>query len=214
MSSIPPSQSIRAPQIDSTRSEQIQTAPLLARTAELRDQYASGADQARELHGDVQQLELDQITLALEHEDTPTLLERLAEAHGFAWATAARCLSVSPTALRKWRKGEEATPANHSKVARLLAFAELLQRLQPRIDDAAYWLEAPVVDESTLTRVDLYRRGTFAGLLDMASERQRPVDLLDETVPDWRRDYARDDRFDVTWHEDGSPSITLRGEDE
>jgi hypothetical protein len=213
LSSIPPSQSIRAPEIDSTRSEQIQTAPLLARTAELRDQFASGADQARELHGDVQQLELDQMTLTLEHEGTPTLLERLAETHGFAWATAARCLGVTPTALRKWRKGEEATSANHSKVARLLAFAELLERLQPRIDEAAYWLEAPVVDESTLTRVDLYRRGAFAGLLDMASERRRPIELLDKTVPNWREQHTRDHRVAVVWHEDGSPSITVRGDD-
>lgn len=200
----------------STNSAQVHdTLPsLLVRTAELRDEYAEGFGGATALHGDVQQLSLDGRTRSLETADTVELLERLADEEGFSWATLARCLGLSATALRKWRRGEAPSPQNHQRLARLAAFTELIHELQPRIVDVPFWLEAPVSDATSLTRIDLYRLNKHSELLDLATERDDEQTVLDRVAPKWRQEHRRDDRFEVVWHADGTNSIVVRETDD
>lgn len=196
--------------IDSTRSEQITELPLLAETAELRDDFMRGAARAQELHEDVELVELERNARSLELESTPELLEALGD-DGFSWATIARVLEVTPTAIRKWRKGAGVSSHNHQRLAHLLAMARMLARVQPRIDDVAFWLETPCREDTTLLRLDLYRAQANNALLALAAERRQAVEVLDDVVPDWRRLHARDERFQLTWAEDGAPLIVMRG---
>jgi hypothetical protein len=196
--------------IDSTRSDQITELPLWAVTAELRDNVMRGAVRAQELHEDVELVELERNARSLELESTPELLEALAD-DGFAWATIARVLEVTPTAIRKWRKGAGVSSHHHQRLAHLLAMARMLTRVQPRIDDVAFWLETPCREDTTLLRLDLYRAQAYNALLALAAERRQAVEVLDVVLPDWRRLHARDERFQLTWAEDGSPLIVMRG---
>lgn len=198
--------------IDSTRSEQIADRTLLAATAELRDDFIRGAARAQELHEDVELDELDRNARSLELESTPELLEALADA-GFSWATIARLLEVTPTAVRKWRKGAGVSTSNHQRLAHLLAMARMLSRVQPRIDDVAFWLETPCREDTALLRLDLYRAKAYNALLALAAERRQAVEVLDEVLPDWRRLHGRDQRFELVWAEDGAPLIVMRGAD-
>lgn len=198
--------------IDSTRSEQIAEPALLAATAELRDDYMRGAARAQELHEDVELDELERNARSLELESTPELLEALADA-GFSWATIARLVEITPTAVRKWRKGAGVTASNQQRLAHLLAMARMLTRVQPRIDDVAYWLETPCREDTALLRLDLYRAQAYNALLALAAERRPVVELLDEVLPDWRRLHGRDARFELVWTEDGGPLIVMRGTD-
>lgn len=210
------SSTIRETAHQSTGSGQVlETLPsLLVQTAELRDEYTTGANQATDLHGDVQKMSLDGRTRSLETVNTVELLEFLAGEQGFSWATMARCLGLTATAIRKWRRGEPPSPQNHQRLARLAAFAEIIHELQPRIDDVPFWLEGPVNDATSLSRLDLYRLNAHSELLDLATERDKPHRVLDRVVPEWRQDHRRDDRFKVVWHEDGTNSIVMREPDD
>jgi hypothetical protein len=198
--------------IDSTRSEQIAEPTLLAATAELRDDFMRGAARAEELHEDVELDELERYARSLELESTPELLEALADA-GFSWATIARLLAVTPTAVRKWRKGAGVNTSNHQRLAHLLAMTRMLGRVQPRIDDVAFWLETPCREDTALLRLDLYRAKAYNALLALAAERRQAVEVLDQVLPDWRRLHGRDRRFELVWAEDGAPLIVMRGAD-
>jgi hypothetical protein len=199
--------------IDSTHSEQIAERPLLAATAELRDDFMRGAVQAQALHEDVELDELERHARSLELESTPELLEALADT-GFSWATIARLLEVTPTAVRKWRKGAGVSGSNHQRVAHLLAMVRMISRVQPRIDDVAFWLETPCREDTGLLRLDLYRAHAYNALLALAAERRQAVEVLDEVLPDWRRLHGRDARFELVWAEDGAPLIVMRDADE
>jgi len=204
---------VQEPLIGGTYSEQIAArGPLLALTAELRDDYQRGAAQAQELHEDVEAFELRRRVAVFEHQPTTDLLEDLAD-EGFSWATIARILGVTATAVRKWRRGDGVTAANHQAVAHLLGTTRMLKHVQPLIDDAAFWLEAPCREDTTLSRLDLYRLGRMIELLALAAERRSAVEVLDEAVPGWRETHGRDDRFSLVWQEDGAPSIVMRGTD-
>lgn len=210
------SRTIRETAPHQTNSAQVHdTLPsLLVQTAELRDEYVAGAGGAKALHSDVQRLSLDNRTRSLETVDTVQLLERLAEDEAFSWASMARCLGLSATALRKWRRGELPSPHNHQRLARLAAFTEIIHELQPRIDDVPFWLEAPVSEATSLTRVDLYRLGKHGELLDLATERDDAQSVLDRVAPRWRQEHQRDNRFEVVWHDDGTNSIVMREPDD
>jgi hypothetical protein len=198
--------------IDSTRSDQIAERRLLAATAELRDDFVRGAARAQELHEDIELAELERNARSLELESTSGLLEALSEV-GFSWATIARLLDVTPTAVRKWRKGAGVSTSNHQRLAHVLAMARMLTRVQPRIDDVAFWLETPCRDDTTLLRLDLYRARAYNALLAIAAERREAAEVLDEVLPDWRRLHGRDRRFETVRAEDGAPMIVMRGPD-
>lgn len=192
------------------------TGDLAVRAAELTDRYDRGANDAQELHTEALQHALTALTMDLEREPLAELLDELSGRFGFSWSTLARCLRVTPTAVRKWRRGEEPSAENKQRVAYALAFARKLQEIDARLTDVGYWLEAPMSAETTLTRADLYRGGAAVDLLRMARssvrvapDTLRPEQVLDVHVPGWRRSHARDERFAVRWDEEGMPSIVV-----
>ena len=71
------------------------------------------------------------------------LADTLGESYGFAWRDVARMASVSVPALRKWRMGETASPANQLRLARVVALCEVIEEKCPDISDVASWFELP-----------------------------------------------------------------------
>lgn len=191
------------------------TGNLAARAAELTDRYDQGATEAQELHTEALQHALTALTMELEREVVGTLLDELSDRFG-SWSTLARCIGVTSTALRKWRRGDEPSAENKQRVAYALAFARKLEEVDVRLRDAGYWLEAPMSAETTLTRADVYRTGAAVDLLRMARscvrvgpDNLRPEQVLEAHVPGWRRTHARDERFKVRWDDEGMPSIVV-----
>jgi hypothetical protein len=197
------------------------TGRVARQVALLTDEADQTSGQAHELHARALQQELDISALNLEAEALPDLLRALTEDYGFSWATLARCIRVTPTAVRKWRHGDEPARENKQRVARLLAFARSINSVDPRLDDIGDWLEGLMTPSATLTRCDLYRFGVDVDLLRIARsavrvgpDNIRPEDLLDVYVPDWRTKYPNDERFAVEWDDEGMPSITFREDGE
>lgn len=190
-----------------THTEQVKDPQLLSRSAELRDGVTRTYSDATELHGDVQQMELEILTRKFEQAAVTDLLAKLSEHHAFAWAVLARVARVSPTAVRKWRRGETISPVFHQRLAELAAFSALLQRLAPTINDVSYWLEMPVLGRSDVSRFDVYLAGHMTKLVDLATGRCTGEALLDEAAPGWRDRTSANSS--IIWHEDGTPSILV-----
>lgn len=198
-----------------TRTTQaIEPAALVADTAELRDESTATTSQATELHHSAEELQLAERTRRLETASPVEILNLLADDLLFPWSLLARVVGVSPTAVRKWRRGETATAANHHCLAELLAFCRTLQSRDPRIDDVPRWLEMPIDSRIDMSRLDLFIGGVRTGLLDLASGRRTSDNLLDESVDGWREHAAAARHFDVLVHEDSSTSIVPRAEAE
>jgi hypothetical protein len=196
-----------------TRTAQIvEPAALVAETAELRDDLSATTSQATQLHHDAEELHLAEATRQLEASSPVDLLDAIADELLFPWSLLARVVGVSPTAVRKWRRGETVTPVHHHHLAEFLAFCLTLRHRDPRIDNVPRWLEMPVDARSDVSRLDLFLAGTRTGLLDLASARRTGEDLLDEAVQGWRERAATTRRFDVLVHEDGSTSLVPRSE--
>lgn len=196
-----------------TRTAQtVEPEALVADTAELRDASNATTSQATEMHHTAEELHLAQLTRQLEGTAPVDLLDALADEMLFPWSLLAQVVGVSPTAVRKWRRGETVSPAHHHRLAEFLAFCRTLRNRDPRIDDVPHWLEMPVDARTDVNRLDLFLAGARTGLLDLASGRRTGEDLLDETTAGWRERAAGLRRFDVIRHEDGSASIVPRSE--
>lgn len=188
--------------------------------AMLTDRVDRTAGAVHQLHAEALGQALETLALNLEADDLSELLGILTDDCAFSWSVLARCIRVTPTAVRKWRRGDEPARENKQRVARLLAFSKLLHEIDPRIRDAGDWLEGLVSATSTLTRADLYRVGAAVDLLRMARsavrtgpDNLRPEDLLDHYVEGWRRRFANDERVGLRWDDDGMPSIVYREDD-
>jgi hypothetical protein len=214
-----------------TASEQINTttyAELAVRTGKVAQQAALLTDRVDQTSGEVHQVHADALAqtlrlsaLNLESEQLAQLLSELTDDFAFSWTTLARCIRVTPTAVRKWRRGDDPARENRQRVAQLVAFSRFLKDVDPRIHDVGDWLEGLMTPAATLTRGDLYRAGADVDLLRMARsvvrvgpDNIRPEDLLDHYVPGWRTTYGSDERFAVEWDADGMPSIVYREDDE
>jgi len=141
----------------------------------------------------------------------PALLEDIALKHGLAWADLARVVGVSVPALRKWRKGlGDASGDNRRRVARLLAFLDLL-RDTCGVAEPATWLNVPLVDGFTVTPLLAYPRDDQQAarglplLLDHASGAISATEALDAIQSDWREKYQR--HFEWFDDSDGQPSL-------
>ena len=206
-----PTSIVRRDLAPSTQTAQtVEPARLVADTAELRDDLDASTTRATRLHHDAEQLHLAQATRQLEASAAVDLLDALADELLFPWSMLARVVGVSPTAVRKWRRGEAVTPGHHHRLAEFLAFCRTLQHRDPRIEDVPRWLEMPVDARSDVSRLDLFLAGTRAGLLDLASARRTGEDLLDEEAEGWRERAATTRRFVVLVHEDGTTSLVPR----
>jgi hypothetical protein len=188
------------------REERPTFASVSKQAANLRDLVDMTGQDVKDLHHETLLAALDERAAVFGVQDPRQLLEVLGTEYGLAWLTVARMIGVTPTAIRKWRRGEPLTPQNRQRLALLLAFLELLRSPFP-VADPASWLEMPISSEATLTPADLYAAHRRDLLVDLASRRQGSHALLDAFDPQWRTTYATDDRFAIVRAPDGELSI-------
>lgn len=182
-------------------------ARLLNHVGALRDGTAFLQTDVKRLHDDVRSRELDERTSAVALRDPRDLLRELSHQHALSWSTIARLTSVSPTAVRKWRRGEAIGSVSRRSLARAVTFLAMLAEHSSPIADVGTWLEMPLSDQATLTPVDVYTGGHIGLLFDHVAGHLAAHGVLDQHDPDWRTRYAVDDRFAVEQAGDGHLSI-------
>ncbi len=179
-------------QVDYDRFESRPTAADSAVLAELGRKYGDLTGTVRILHQDVDEgrrsfrsVDLDERTSAKARHDVPSLLEELAVERGLGWSEIARLIGVSVGAIRKWRKGEGATPENRWSLARLTAFLDVVEEAE-LAQEPAGWLLMRLKEAHTVTAADLYVAGHAVELLDHLLGHLSVDQLLDGWSPDWR----------------------------
>lgn len=125
---------------------------------------------------------------------------------GFAWTSIARLVGVSVPGLRKWRQGESVSGDNRRRLARVVAFVNILNR-HHMVSDVASWLDMPLAD-SGLTGIDVFAAGQIADLTEYAAQHITGSELLDRTMPEWRDDLETP--FEVFTAGDGQRAIRMR----
>jgi hypothetical protein len=181
---------------------------LRARTAEARSRAASLSSRADDLHDRVQEFDLDDRAGALAQNDPTVLLSLLGDELGMPWSVVADLVGVSPTAVRKWRRGGALTPETRARLARLVAFCQILPEVEPRINDVVLWFQSPLISGSTtITPLDLFAQGREVALLNRAAKRITPEQLLDVEIPNWRETTRPDTRHRVVEAPDGVLAI-------
>lgn len=151
---------------------------------------------------------LDRTRLVQLQKAPTNVLKHMTDELGVGQLGAGRAIGVTPTAIRKWRRGEPIRPEHRDRLAQ---FAALLGELQDAgIYDPAGWISIPVSAESFVTPIHMFTkgRGDLAVLLGAgAAEPQEVLDLFD---PHWRTRYAVDPDYDVVTLLDGSRSAVPR----
>jgi transcriptional regulator with XRE-family HTH domain len=166
--------------------------------------------EVQDLHGEVREMDLINRTRAKSRNDVPTLLDELAYQRGMAWTDIAEVAAVSISAVRKWRKGGDASPDSRGRLAK---FAALLDTLEEKglIKDPANWMEMdlPLIAGYYIRPLDLYLSGQQVALLDIAEQRKPVEHILDHIQPGWRETRSKFEVFEDT---DGFRSIRIRSE--
>src|SRR5262245_59725114 len=93
-------------------------APLVKRTALLRDRVQLTQSDVLELQRSVQITDLDERASRVAVQEPGDLLDALATEFGLSWTTIARMVGVTDAAVRKWRRGEPIAPENRRRLAR------------------------------------------------------------------------------------------------
>jgi hypothetical protein len=166
----------------------------------LRHMHRDLARPLRDLDRQQREERLRETAGMLGRRDPRELLEDAASTWGLSWSTIGRMLGVSPSAMRKWRRGGGAISSeNREQITMLSAFLATMQTCKEPIADMGSWIEMRLRDDTTLTPADLYASGTEGRLLliDLAAEVMSLVEVLDTFDDDWRTRYARDSAFRV-----------------
>jgi transcriptional regulator with XRE-family HTH domain len=187
-----------------------ETRALSLRTDYLRTRTDVLGTEVQELHGEVREQDLADRTLEKTKKAVPGLLDELAGNRGMGWSDIAEVVGVSVSAIRKWRKGGDASPESRSKLARIAALLDVLEE-KGLVQDPAGWLEMdlPLETGYFVRPLDLYLEGHTAALLDLAEQRLPVAKVLDQVRPNWRE--SRTD-FEVYLDVDGERSIRPRNE--
>jgi len=186
------------------------TRALSIRADYLRTNVDSLGGEVQELHDDARTLDLDSRTLDKSKKSVPALLDELASERGMGWSDIAEVIGVSISAVRKWRKGGDASPESRKGLARIAAYLDLLEE-KLLVEDPAGWMEMdlPLGTGYYIRPLDLYLEGHEFGLIDIAERRREIPAVLDEIRPGWRD--KRSD-FEVFTDDDGQRSIRKRSE--
>ena len=131
-----------------------------------------------------------------------TMLEKIAD-FGFSWNDIASLCSVSILALRKWRRGGNATGENRNRLASLIAVCDIIGD-HFMVEEPASWFETPLPGVP-VTPFDMYRANRVDLVLEYASSRMETQAVLDEFDPEWRERYETP--FEVVTAWDGLKSI-------
>lgn len=185
------------------------------RTLSLRADYLRTdvdllGSEVHELHGEARELDLGDRTLSKGKKSVHDLLEELSFERGMGWSDIAEVVGVSISAVRKWRKGGDASPESRSRLARIAAMLDILDE-KVKIADPATWLEMdlPLGPGYFIRPLDLYLDGHIIALIDLAEERKSMTQVLDEVRPDWR---ASRSNFEVFTDTDGERSMRTRSQ--
>jgi hypothetical protein len=154
---------------------------------ELRDRWRVHADEYRYAAEEARRDALVATTAELARQEPRDLLATLSDKWGMSWSDIARLVGVSVPALRKWRMGEPPSGMNRSKIARLVAFLELLSRAP--VHDPVGWLEVPIVPGYSVRGIDLYAADKIDLLLDYAYMGLQPQSVLEQFDSDWHVKY-------------------------
>jgi hypothetical protein len=184
-----------------------QTTLYAASVAWLRTTMAVVSDGVRELHHVAVRDDLDFRTSEKARKGVRSLLSELADGRGLGWNDIASLVGVSLSAVRKWRQGGDATPDSRTELARLAAFMDILAEWS--IEDPASWMELtfPLPSGYRIRPVDLYKRRQFSALLDIATMRRTPEEVLSDVDPLWQE---RRSQYDVVDGPDGDKIIMRR----
>lgn len=186
-------------------------ASLAVRAARLRDEVQLTQADVADIHRQTQLGALDEQTAIVALQDPNALLDVLANEYGLSWTTIARLVGVTDAAVRKWRRGETIAAENRRRLARGVAFLQILTSAYP-VTDVASWVEMRVSDESTITAAEIYSEGRPDLLFELVGQRMTPRQVLDAFDPNWSSSYAADRRFTVEDGPDGQPVIVQRRE--
>lgn len=186
---------------------------ILNRASALRDRAGNLKNEVDDTHHEARARRLDELTSMIARQDPHEVLTELSHRFGLSWSTLARLMTVSPTAVRKWRKGDSISSDNRRALSRLRAFLEMLTQNASPLDDVGSWLEVKISDDATVTPVDLYTGDRIDLILDLASARVSPHEVLGAFDPEWRSRYASDANFKIVRASDGAPAIVEAGRD-
>lgn len=191
------------------------SAPSTTRALSLRADYLRTevdmlGGEVQELHGEARELDLNNRTLEKSKKSVPNLLEELTRDRGMGWSDIAEVVGVSVSAIRKWRKGGEASPGSRQKLSRIAALLDILEE-KALVHDPAAWMEMDLPLEAGyfIRPLDLYLEGHMTALIDLAEQRQTVTQVLDQVRPNWRG--SRSD-FEVFLDTDGERSIRRRND--
>ena len=186
------------------------TRALSLRADWLRTEVDMLGSEVQELHGEARERDLIDRTFEKTKKSVSGLLEELAGGRGMGWSDMAEVVGVSISAIRKWRKGGDASPESRSKLARVAALLDVLEE-KGLVQDPAAWMEMDLpLDSGYFIRpLDLYLEGHVLALIDLAEQRQTVTQVLDQVKPNWR---ANRSDFEVFIDTDGQRSIRQRDE--
>lgn len=187
------------------------TRALSIRADYLRSEVDALGGQVQELHSEVRERDLADRSFEKARKSVAMLLEELAGERGMSWTDIAEVVGVSVAAVRKWRKGGDASPDSRMKLAQIAALLDLLEE-KGVISDPASWLEMEFSLGAGyfLRPLDLYLDGHVNELLELADERtDGAAQVLDRVRPNWRESRSP---FEVVPDEDGQRSIRRRSE--
>jgi hypothetical protein len=184
------------------------TRTLSLRADYLRTDIDTLGGEVHELHGEARKLDLANRTVEKAKKSMPALLEELTATRGMGWSDIAEVVGVSISAVRKWRKGGDASAGSRTGIAR---FASLLDVLEEKglVQDPAGWMgmDFPLDNGYFIRPLDVYLDGHAIALIDLAEQRMTVAQVLDEVRPGWRA--SRSD-FEVFADDDGQRSIRQR----
>lgn len=183
-------------------------AGLNRKVAGVRDETDLLSADVKELHHETAREALSEEAAVIARSDPYSLLDELGTTFGLSWTSVARMIAVTPTAIRKWRKGETISADSRSRLALASAFMRWVDRYP--IEHPASWVEMSVSPQTTLRHIDLFEMGRTDLLLELVGGRMTAHAALDEVDPDWRQNYGVDDRFGVVVAGDGRKSIVVR----
>jgi transcriptional regulator with XRE-family HTH domain len=187
-----------------------ETRALSLRADYLRTEIDLLGGEVQELHGEARELDMTDRTLEKTKKSVAGLLEELASDRGMGWSDIAEVVGVSISAIRKWRKGGDASPDSRSKLARIAALLDVLEE-KGLVQDPAGWMEMDLPLEAGyfIRPLDLYLEGHVTALIELAEQRQTVAQVLDQVRPNWRESQSG---FEVFLDVDGERSIRLRNE--
>lgn len=186
------------------------TRTLSLRVEYLRSDVDSLGGEVQELHSEARELDLNERMFEKGKKSVATLLEELTIERGMGWSDIGEVVGVSVSAIRKWRRGGDASPDSRNSLARIAALLDVLEE-KGLIEDPARWMEMdlPLGPGYFIRPLDLYVDGHVVELIELAEQRRSVAQVLDDVRPDWR---ARRSDFEVFMDTDGQRSIRPRSE--